>query len=86
MFFNPSLIVHSTGMDGLSDMTQMNTKHTVSQDFINNMGVVPLLLRNTETGEVVFKNLRPGALFIFTIQCTYLQYCVVMLTVQFSRG
>ena len=48
------------GFDGLSDMAVMSTAKTVKEDFINNMGIMPLRLINKETGDVLFQNIRPG--------------------------
>ena len=41
-------------------MAVMNTSKTVKEDFINNMGMVPLRLINAATKEVLFQNIRPG--------------------------
>ena len=55
------LILQSkAGFDGLSDMAVMSTSKTVKEDFINNMGVLPLRLIHRDSREVLFQNIRPG--------------------------
>ena len=55
------LVLHSkAGFDGLSDMAVMNTSKTVKEDFINNMGMVPLRLVDSASGDTLWENIRPG--------------------------
>ena len=60
------LVLHSkAGFDGLSDMAVMNTSKNVKEDFINNMGMVPLRLVDSLSGVTLWENVRPGDILFY---------------------
>ena len=53
-------MMNITGFDGVGDMGEPNIKTDGPQDFMLNVGIAQLVMREDETGHILFKSTSPG--------------------------